>query len=335
MTSSNAAPCPGDPMTNNSNGAPSGSPLGTASLFLRLGWDWKIPLTWFRPFAFLLLLSASLHLTAAPPNPGWTKPFPPFKIAGNLYYVGSEDLASYLIATPDGLILINSSLESSVPLIRTSIETLGFHFKDIKILLISHAHYDHCAGSAKIVQLTGAKYEVMDADVSVIESGGKTDFNYGPDPSQRYPAAHVDRILHDGSTVRLGGTVLTAHLTPGHTKGTTTWTMDEPGIAKIDNGRPLHAVIIGSPNVNAGYKLVGNKAFPGIAAAYKRTFQVLNALPCDIFLGAHGGYFGLTEKYPRWKAGDHDAFIDPAGYKAYVTERQQAFEAELKLQQKK
>ncbi len=267
------------------------------------------------------------------PNPAWTKPFPPFRIAGNLYYVGSEDLASYLIVTPNGLILINSSLESSVPLIRQSVETLGFHFKDIKILLISHAHYDHCAGSAKIVQLTGAKYEVMDADVSVIESGGKTDFNYGPDPSQRYPVARVDRILHDSSTVRLGGVVLTAHLTPGHTKGTTTWTLDEPGTAEIDNGRPLHAIIIGSPNVNAGYKLVGNKAFPGIAAAYKRTFQVLNALPCDIFLGAHGGYFNLTEKYPRWKSGDHNAFIDPAGYKAYVTERQQAFETELKNQQ--
>jgi len=286
-------------------------------------------------FLICTLLAASLPLAAQKPfeTPSWTAPFPPFRIAGNLYYVGSEDLASYLIATPDGLILINSSLESSVPLIRQSVETLGFHFKDIKILLISHAHYDHCAGSAKIVQLTGAKYEVMDADVSVIESGGKTDFNYGADPTMRYAAAHVDRILHDGSTVRLGGVVLTAHLTPGHTKGTTTWTLDEPGIAETVNGRPLHAVIIGSPNVNAGYKLVGNKTFPGIAASYKRTFLVLNALPCDIFLGAHGGYFGLTEKYPRWQAGDHDAFIDPAGYKAYVTERRQAFEAELKRQQ--
>jgi metallo-beta-lactamase class B len=121
------------------------------------------------------VLGSSLHLAAAP-NPAWTKPFPPFRIAGNLYYVGSEDLASYLIVTPQGDILINSSLEFSVPLIKRSVETLGFKFSDVKILLISHAHYDHCAGSARIKQLTGAKYYVMDADVSVVESGGKTDF---------------------------------------------------------------------------------------------------------------------------------------------------------------
>ena len=264
----------------------------------------------------------------AAPIPGWTTPFPPFHIAGNLYYVGSEDLASYLIVTPQGLILINSSLESSVPLIRKSVETLGFRFSDIKILLISHAHYDHCAGSARIKQLTGAQYFVMDADVPVVESGGRTDFNYGAQAEMRYPPAHVDRVLHDGSTVRLGGIVLTAHLTAGHTKGTTTWTLDEP-----ENGRALHVVIVGSPNVNPGYKLAGNKAYPYIAEDYKHEFQVLNALPCDIFLGAHGAYFGLTAKYPRWKAGDHDAFIDPGGYKAYIADRKQAFEAELQRQQ--
>jgi metallo-beta-lactamase class B len=265
---------------------------------------------------------------AAVPNPAWTRPFPPFRIAGNLYYVGSEDLASYLVVTPNGLILINSSLDESVPLIRKSVETLGFKFRDIKILLISHAHYDHDAGSARILRLTGAKYEVMDADVSVVETGGRTDFNYGAEADQHYPRAHVDRILHDGSTVRLGGSVLTTHLTPGHTKGTTTWTLDEK-----EKGKTLHAVIIGSPNVNPGYKLVGNKAYPRIAEDYKHTFEVLNSLPCDLFLGAHGGYFGLTGKYPRWKAGDEDAFVDPAGYKAYVAEREHTFEAELARQQ--
>jgi metallo-beta-lactamase class B len=167
----------------------------------------------------------------------------------------------------------------------------------------------------------------MDADVPVVESGGRADFHYGSDPSNRYPPAHVDRVLHDGNTVRLGGTVLTAHLTPGHTKGTTTWTMDEK-----ENGRLLHVVIVGSPNVNPGYKLVGNNAYPQIAADYKRGFAVLNALPCDIFLGAHGAYFGLKEKYPRWKNGDKDVFIDPSGYKAYIADRQGAFETELAKQ---
>jgi metallo-beta-lactamase class B len=277
--------------------------------------------------ALLFVALFFLAPAQAAPNPAWTKPFPPFRIAGNLYYVGSEDLASYLIVTPKGDILLNSNLDSSPPLIRKSVEALGFHFSDIKILLISHAHYDHCAGSAEILRETRAKYEVMAPDVSVIESGGRTDFNYANDKSMRFPQAHVDRILHDGDTVSLGGTTLTAHLTAGHTKGTTTWTLDEP-----EAGRTPHVVIVGSPNVNPGYKLVRNPTYPRIAADYRHQFEVLKRLPCDIFLGAHGGYFDLTEKYPRFKAGDRNAFIDPAGYKAYIADREQAFETELKKQ---
>ena len=158
-------------------------------------------------------------------NPDWTEPFPPFRIAGNLYYVGSKGLANYLITTPQGNILINSDLEANVPMIQASIEKLGFKFSDTKILLISHAHWDHDAGSAKIKQMTGARYMVMDADVPVVESGGKADFQYGSRADFLYPATKVDRVLHDGDKVSLGGTVLVAHLTPGHTKGCTTWTM--------------------------------------------------------------------------------------------------------------
>jgi metallo-beta-lactamase class B len=260
-------------------------------------------------------------------NPTWVKPFPPFRIAGNLYYVGSEDLAAYLIVTPQGNILINSNLESSPPQIKKAIESLGFKLSDTKILLISHGHFDHCAGSAEIKRLTGAKYEVMDRDVSVVESGGHTDFHYAADKSMWFPATKVDRILHDGDTVSLGGTTLTAHLTAGHTKGTTTWTLDEK-----ENGRTLHVVIVGSPNVNPGYKLVGNKTYPQIADDYRHEFEVLKKLPCDVFLGAHGLYFGLAGKYPLWKAGDKNAFIDPTGYKAYIADREQAFESELQKQ---
>ena len=282
----------------------------------------------------LLAFAAQLR---ALDNPAWTRPFPPHQIAGNLYYVGSEDLASYLIATPQGHILINSNLESSVPLIKQSVEKLGFRFSDVKILLISHAHFDHCAGSAEIQRLTGAKYYVMAADKEVFASGGKLDFQYGGDESLRFPVARVDRILHDGDKVRLGDAVLVAHLTAGHTKGTTTWTMDETefgesGVQRAEGHRTLHVVIVGSPNVNPGYKLVGNKAYPKIAADYAHGFQVLKALPCDVFLGAHGGYYGLRAKYDRWKSGDHDAFIDPEGYRNYIGERERAFEAELKRQ---
>ena len=257
----------------------------------------------------------------------WTEPFPAFRIAGNLYYVGSADLASYLVATPKGLILINSNLTSSPALIRKSVESLGFKWTDIRILLISHAHSDHCAGSAQILKETGAKYEVMEGDVSVVESGGRTDFHYGADKTMWYSPAHVDRVLHDGDTVTLGGSVLTAHLTAGHTRGTTTWTMDER-----ESGRLLHVVIVGSPNVNPGYKLVGNKTYPRIAEDYKREFAVLQSLPCDVFLGAHGGYFDLQSKYAQFKGGDRNAFVDPGGYKAYIADRQQAFEEELRRQ---
>ena len=259
-------------------------------------------------------------------NPSWVQPLPPFKIAGNLYYVGSQDLAAYLIVTPQGNILINSNLESSPPQIRQAIESLGFKYADTKILLISHGHFDHCAGSAQIKRETHAKYEVMAEDVPVVESGGRNDFHYADRKSFWFPQTKVDRVLHDGHTVSLGGTTLTAHLTAGHTKGTTTWTLDEQ-----DNGRTLHVVIVGSPNVNPGYKLVNNKTYPQIAADYRHQFEVLNKLPCDIFLGAHGGYFDLSQKL-LLKSGQKNPFIDPVGYKAYIAERQQAFESELKKQ---
>ena len=279
-----------------------------------------------RRLALLFVFLVVLPLTAQIPA-SWTTPFPAFRIAGNLYYVGSEDLAAYLLVTPSGNILINSNLENSPPQIRKAIESLGFKYADTKILLISHGHYDHCAGSAKIKRETGAKYEVMAQDVPVVESGGRNDFHYASDKSMWFPPTKVDRVLHDGNTVSLGGTTLTAHLTAGHTKGTTTWTLDEQ-----QNGRTLHVVIVGSPNVNPGYKLVGNKTYPGIAADYKHQFDILKKLPCDIFLGAHGGYFGLEEKYARFKAGDKNAFIDPTGYKAYIADRQQAFASELNKQ---
>lgn len=265
--------------------------------------------------------------TFAQGSPDWTEPFPPFHIAGNLYYVGSKGLANYLITTPQGHILINSDLETNVPLIRASIEQLGFKFSDVKILLISHAHWDHDAGSAMIKQITGATYMVMDADVPVVESGGKTDFQYGNNPKTLYPPTKVDRVLHDGDEVKLGDTVLVAHLTPGHTKGCTTWTM------KVSEaGKTYDAVIIGSPNVNPGYKLVNNALYPEIAEDYERMFRVLKSLPCDLFLGAHGAYFGLDAKYPRSKEGLANPFVDPDGYKKYIAQKEQDFRVELAKQ---
>lgn len=278
-------------------------------------------------FALPLLFSAS---SIAQTDPSWTEAFPPFKIVGNVYYVGSRGLASYLIATRQGHILINSNLVSSVPQIRDSVEKLGFHFSDVKILLISHAHWDHDAGSAGVKALTGAQYMVMDADALVVESGGKVDFQYGNSSETLYPAVKVDRILHDGEKVRLGAVVLTAHLTPGHTKGCTTWTL------KVnDAGKTYHVVIVGSPNVNPGYKLVNNPQYPNIATDYEKTFRVLRELPCDVFLGAHGSYYSMEEKFAKMTNGAGNPFVDPEGYKRFVAEKEQAFRSELARQSAK
>lgn len=281
--------------------------------------------------AWLWTAVAILGLTtagSAQNAPNWTEPFEPFRIADDLYYVGSRGLASYLVTTPEGHILINSSLESSVPLLRASVERLGFKFSDIKILLISHAHWDHNAGSAAIKTQTGARYMVMDADVAAVESGGKTDFFYGNSPGALYPATQVDRVLRDGDEVKLGNAVLVARKTPGHTRGCTTWTL------KVhDAGKTFDAVIVGSPNVNAGYRLVGNAAYPEIASDFEQTFRVLTSLPVDIFLGAHGDYFGMEEKVRQLKAGAPSPFSDPGGYHRYVNERERAFRAELGRQQ--
>jgi metallo-beta-lactamase class B len=275
---------------------------------------------------FFALLAPALH---AQSTPDWTTPLTPFRIADNLYYVGSRDLASYLITTPQGLILINSSLASSPPLIHRSIEQLGFHYRDVKVLLISHAHSDHDAGSAQILRETHAKYMVMDADVPAVETGGLKDPLY---LKAEYPPAHVDRILHDNDPVSLGGITLIAHKTPGHTPGCTTYTL-----RTAQHGQPRDVVIVGSYTVTT-HRLVGKPGrpatYPGIAQDFQHTFAVLQALPCDIFLGAHGQYFDMLAKLARAPAADPESvWVDPAGYRREVAQHEQDFLTELHRQQ--
>jgi len=277
----------------------------------------------------LLCAGAGAQTTQSAQTAGtdYLVPFPAHHVIGNVYFVGSKGLGIYLVTTPQGNILINSGLDESVPMIQQSVEKLGFRFNDIKILLISHAHFDHDAGAARIKKLTGAKYMVMDSDVPVVESGGAKDFAYAHTPGMLYPAAKVDRVLHDGDTVTLGNTVLTVHLTPGHTKGCTTWTM------KVnEGGKSYDVVIVGSPNVNPGYKLVNNAAYPQIASDYEKTFRVLRSLHCDVFLGAHGNYYDMESKYARMTA-SANPFVDPQGYQKYIDEREQVFRAEFAHQQ--
>lgn len=247
----------------------------------------------------------------------WDEPFPPHRIADRLYYVGSKGLASYLVTTSQGHILINSSFERTLPIIRSNIEQLGFKFADIKILLGSHAHSDHVEGHGLIKELTKARVEVMRGDDQVIASGGKGQYLY----REGWRPCAVDRVLKDGDTVTLGEATMTARHTPGHTRGCTTWTMQV-----TDGGKPLNVVIIGSPNVNPGYQLITNRDYPEIADDFAKTFRLLKALPCDIFLGAHGNYYGMEAKVARLqKDPKSNPFIDPEGYRAYVENRYQAF----------
>jgi metallo-beta-lactamase class B len=256
----------------------------------------------------------------------WFDPFPAHRVVDNVYYVGSKDLATYLITTPERHILINSGFERTVPLIRKSVESLGFKMADVKILLASHAHSDHVAGHALLHELTGAKVYVMRGDDKVIASGGEGQYLYG---LNRWKPCKVDRVLEDGDQVKLGGVTLVAHSTPGHTRGCTTWTWR----AESD-GKSYDVVVIGSPNVNPGYRLVDNRAYPEIAEDFAKTFEVLKSLPCDVFLGAHGGYYGMIEKYERAKKGAANAFIDPEGYRSYVSLKERAFRDTLAAQKR-
>lgn len=243
-------------------------------------------------------------------------PFPAHKVIGNVYYVGNEQLATFLITTPQGHILINSDFEATVPLIRASVEKLGFKFTDIKILLGSHAHGDHMEGDAMIKELSGARVMVMEQDVPWLRRmtpGGK------PHP--------IDRILKDGEKVELGGTTLVAHLTAGHTPGCTTWT------TKVDeNGKPYNVLIVCSVGFNPGYVLVGNKDYPSIADDYARSFKLLRTFPVDVFLGAHGDFYNLRAKYMSLQPGGANPFIDASGFKTYLDEKEKAFTTELAVQ---
>lgn len=264
----------------------------------------------------LLVILGLVALASAQNNANWSKPFPPHKVIGNIYYVGSEQLASYLITTPEGDILINSDFEETVPVIRAAVEKLGFRFSDIKIILGSHAHGDHMEGDALAKELSGARVMAMEQDVPALRKmmpGNK------PHP--------IDQILQDGEEVKLGGTTLVAHLTPGHTKGCTTWTMKVQ-----DGGKTYDVLILGSLNVNPGTVLVGNKEYPGIADDYVKSFRVVRSLPCDVFLGAHGAYYNMAAKYAKLEKGGPNPFIDPEGLKAYVTDREKAFQKELDRQ---
>src|SRR5262245_43096460 len=254
---------------------------------------------------------------AAAPN-GWNDPFPPHKVMDNFHYVGTKELASFLIVTPEGNILMNSNYESSVPLIRASVEKLGFKFSDIKILIAGHAHPDHVEGDAMVKSLTGAQVVVGRLDEAATRAfrpGGK-----------EHP---IDRLVDEGDTVTLGGTTLTAHVMPGHTKGCLAWTMDLK-----EDGKTYHALVECSLN-GQFLQYINNTDYPTIAEDMAASYKKARTLPAEVFLSSHASFYGLAENYAKLEKrapADPNPFIDPKGYQAHVDEFEKTFQSALARQ---
>ena len=258
------------------------------------------------------------------------QPTTPYRIADNLYYVGASDIVVYLVTTSAGSILIDAGYKETVPIIRANVAALGLKVEDIKIILNTQAHYDHSAGLAEMKTLTHAQLMASDADASLLEAGGHDDYLFGD--RFTFPAVKVDRRLTDGDEVKLGGTVLTAHVTPGHTKGCTTWTMDVR-----DRGKTYKVVIVGGTSINPGTKVSGMAMYPNITRDFSYTFEALKTLPCDIFLGAHRAYYGGTAKAKQLLANPDgpNPFVDPEGYKRFVDAAQKRFQDQLASERQK
>ncbi len=250
----------------------------------------------------------------------WNQPVEPFRIFGPLHYVGTQEIAAFAIETSEGLIVLDGGLPETAPQIAESLGKLGFRLQDVKILLNSHSHFDHAGGLAELKAKSGAQLFASEPDAAQLEAGGKGDFAWGD--RLTFTPVKVDRRLMDGEQVVFGGVVLTARVTAGHTKGCTTWTATFE-----DQSERLNAVFVCSTSVPdpENYRLGGNPLYPEIAADYGRTFTRLRELPCDLFLGAHGSFFDLEEKIARLRAGDRRAFVDPAGYRAYLDWSEQRF----------
>jgi len=253
-------------------------------------------------------------------NADWTRPFPPFHIIGNIYWVGSYDLSTYLITTPQGNILINTGVGDTAQQIKASVEQLGFKIGDTKILTATHGHFDHVAGMAALKKLTGAKLMISENDKELLESGGKADFRFGDTASARFEPVKVDQTFKDGDTIALGGTVLTAHLNAGHTKGATSFTLNVP-----EGGKTYRVVIANMGSINPGVKVSGMPNYPGITQDYARTFLSQKDMKIDVWLASHAAQFRMHDKYKPGDPYNPERFVDPAGFLASVQRLEKAY----------
>jgi len=261
---------------------------------------------------------------AAPQNADWTRTFPPFRIIGNIFWVGSYDLSSYLITTPQGHILINTGVGDTAKQIKASVEALGFTLADTKILTATHGHFDHVAGMAELKRMTGARLVVSEADKQLLESGGAADFRFGDTPGARFEPVKVDQTFKDSDTISLGGTVLTAHHHPGHTKGATSFTLNVQ-----ESGKTYRVVIANMGSINPGVTVGGMAKYPGITEDYARTFKAQKDMQIDVWLASHASQFKLHEKYKPGDAFNPDRFVDPQGFKASVERLEKTYLEQL------
>jgi len=270
----------------------------------------------------LAIVSASMSSPALALRPAaWVEPTAPFAITDNIYYVGTKGLASYLIVSGKQAVLLDGTLDENVPAIQQNIQALGFELSDVKVIINSHAHYDHAAGIARLKESTGAKVVAMAADRSALENGRQEgDTDYG---GALFPAANVDRVLNDGDTVSVGNVVLTATLTPGHTKGCTTWSVVSP-----DKGTERRVLFPCSISV-AGNILVGNKSYPDIVSDFRQSFDRLASMEADIVLPAHPELVDLLGRKAKHDAGDAGAFVDGSLLSTIVDRSRSAFERQL------
>ncbi len=263
-------------------------------------------------------------LLGAQDPPEWSRPTEPFRIVGNVYWVGTHDLSSYLITSPEGHIVINTGLADSVSQIRSNIEELGFRVSDVKILTATHAHWDHVAGLAALKKLTGASVYMSAPDADVLESGGKTDFRWGKDPGAWFDPVAVDRRLNDGETIGLGANSLTMHIHAGHSRGASSFTF-----TVRDGARDYRVGIINMGSINPGVRVSGMPGFPDIGDAYARSFAAQKALVLDVFLSSHASQFGLHQKRKPGDAHNADRFVDLEGFRAAVDELEANFRKQL------
>jgi len=268
---------------------------------------------------------SSAQKYATPPimQANWSQDYEPFRIVGNLYYVGTYDLASYLIVTPKGNILINTGLAESVPMIKTHIEKLGFKFSDIKILLATHAHYDHVAGMAEIKKLTGATLMINENDAGVMADGGNSDYAIGGKGAMFEPVK-VDRLLHEQDTIKFGGMQIIPLHHPGHTKGATSFLFD----VKDDN-RTYRVLIANMPTILDQTNLAGMPTYPDVAKDYARTLENMKKVNFDIWLASHAAQCNLHTKHKPGDAYRPEAFSDRAGYDAAIDKFQKDYNRRL------